>query len=378
MVVEETGGNLIIRRSVNVLERIYVEPTNACNLTCVTCVRNIWQEQPGWMSGETFQRFLEGLRLWDTRPTIFFGGFGEPLSHPDILEMIAAARHFGAPVELITNGILLEPQLAARLLELGVRTVWVSLDGVNPDSYQDIRLGGYLEPVLDNLRAFKILRTQQPGCETQLGISFVAMRRNISDLPDLLKLGGELGAKKINVTNLLAHNPDMHIETLYDKIQAETRQIPDLELARLDASENVLRIVQGMVKSGVQISISGVVSQTEQRACPFLEKASVSIRWDGAVSPCLGLLHTHTAYLGDRVRQSLAFTVGNVKDADLRSLWMQPDFVELRERLQLFDYSPCVYCNTCEMSEKNLEDCFGNRQPACGGCLWAQGLITCP
>lgn len=32
----------------------------------------------------------------------------------------------------------------------------------------------------------------------------------------------------------------------------------------------------------------------------------------------------------------------------------------------------------CEMSEANEEDCLGNTFPACGGCLWAQGIIQCP
>jgi len=252
------------------------------------------------------------------------------------------------------------------------------LDGVTPESYQDIRLGGYFEPVLCNLIAFQQMRARMTGCETTLGFSFVAMQRNIGDLPELLELARELGARKINVTNLLAHNPDMHAQTLSGRAQTETRLLPEVELARLDLNEETLRIFRQLVNSGAQISISGASSQAAKRSCPFLEKASLSIRWDGAVSPCLGLLHTHEAYLGDRLRQSHAYLVGNVNEADLSALWMQADFVQLRERLQQFDFSPCVYCNTCEMSEQNLEDCFGNRQPACGGCLWAQGLITCP
>jgi hypothetical protein len=30
------------------------------------------------------------------------------------------------------------------------------------------------------------------------------------------------------------------------------------------------------------------------------------------------------------------------------------------------------------MADGNQEDCIGNHAPACGGCLWAQGLIRCP
>lgn len=378
ILVEEDSGRLVLHRSVNVLERVYVEPTNACNLTCRTCVRNIWQEAPGWMSRETFGRICAGLCAWEPRPTVFFGGFGEPLAHPDFIDMVAAARLAGAQVELITNGILLEGKLAEEILRAGVRTVWVSLDGVKEASYQDIRLGGYLGQVMGNLGEFQRMRAEMAGSETRLGISFVAMRRNLDDLPELLNLARDLRVSRINVTNLLAHTDEMRSERLYAQSQLDSHILPEVELARLDLDEHSLRIFRQLVKSGVQITISGSDTQSVRRRCPFLEKASLSVRWDGEVSPCLGLLHTHDSYLEERLRHSFAFSIGNVNKTPLNELWTQTDFVGLRERLQQFDFSPCVYCNTCEMSEQNTEDCFGNRQPACGGCLWAQGLITCP
>lgn len=378
ILLEEDDGRLILHRSVNVLERVYIEPTNACNLTCRTCVRNIWQEAPGWMSMESFNRICEGLQSIATHPAVFFGGFGEPLAHPNFIAMVEQARGLSVAVDLITNGILLEGEVAKKILRAGVRTVWISLDGITAGSYQDIRLGGYLEQVLDNLRAFQSLRENSRGNETQLGISFVAMRRNIDDLPGLLQLARDLRVKHINVTNLLAHTDEMRADRLYDQIQFDTRTLPEVELARLNLDENSHRVFRQLVKSGAHISIAGALSQPARRVCPFIEKASLSIRWDGEVSPCLGLLHSHESYLEDRVRRSHAYLVGNINSSRLGELWMQTDFVELRKRLQQFDYSPCVYCNSCEMSEQNLEDCFGNRQPACGGCLWAQGMITCP
>jgi arsenite-transporting ATPase len=56
-----------------------------------------------------------------------------------------------------------------------------------------------------------------------------------------------------------------------------------------------------------------------------------------------------------------------------------PEIVRvMRERLLAFDFAPCTICNSCDMADENLEDCFGSPAPACGGCLWAQGFIQCP
>jgi dihydroorotate dehydrogenase subfamily 1 len=42
------------------------------------------------------------------------------------------------------------------------------------------------------------------------------------------------------------------------------------------------------------------------------------------------------------------------------------------------DGEACTSCGACELMNNNEEDCFGNKFPTCGGCLWAQGVIQCP
>ncbi|MEX0973885.1 MAG: hypothetical protein WD024_00830 [Bacillota bacterium] len=59
-----------------------------------------------------------------------------------------------------------------------------------------------------------------------------------------------------------------------------------------------------------------------------------------------------------------------------------PDVLTLAERLNAKKVSVSnVLPYTAEMeeySEKNQEDCTGNKFPTCGGCIWAQGVIQCP
>jgi MoaA/NifB/PqqE/SkfB family radical SAM enzyme len=69
-------------------------------------MRNAWDEPLGHMSRETFSRIIEGLKDFAPVPSVFFGGLGEPLFHPDILGMVARAKSLDTTVELITNGTL--------------------------------------------------------------------------------------------------------------------------------------------------------------------------------------------------------------------------------------------------------------------------------
>jgi len=93
------------------LAKLYIEPTNQCNLNCRTCIRNVWDEPMGKMSDEVFTMVMEGLRAFSPIPTVFFGGFGEPLFHPSIIDMVAQAKSLGTSVELITNATLLTRDL---------------------------------------------------------------------------------------------------------------------------------------------------------------------------------------------------------------------------------------------------------------------------
>ena len=44
------------------LAKLYIEPTNQCNMRCRTCIRNVWDEALGKMSDAVFDRIIEGLR----------------------------------------------------------------------------------------------------------------------------------------------------------------------------------------------------------------------------------------------------------------------------------------------------------------------------
>jgi MoaA/NifB/PqqE/SkfB family radical SAM enzyme len=112
--------------------------------------------------------------------------------------------------------------------------------------------------------------------------------------------------------------------------------------------------------------------------CPFIEQRSTSVAWDGSVSPCLGLLHSHVGYLSDRRQSVQCYKLGNVNDRSLRDIWQSEEYSRFRQKVEEFDFAPCTICGGCEMAEENQQDCFGNGFPACGGCLWARGVIQCP
>ena len=384
--VETNGNGLYLRPSINTLKRVYVEATNKCNLTCSTCMRNVWDVKYGHMSSETFERILSGLGNFPEKTEFFLGGYGEPLSRPDILQMIERAKERGHRVSLITNGILLTESVSRRLIELNLDMLWVSLDGASPECYTDVRLGDSLPTVIENLTRLRTQKYQKFGGSNwsgypKLGIAFVAMRRNIHDLDEVVRLGTRLGAVEFSVSNVLAHNTDLLDENLYmrslDMVAGQEIR-PLVHMPLMDIQPETMKALTAVLKDLNRLEFTGSLLNRNTDQCPFIERGSLAIRWDGKVSPCLPLLYTHKHFLDDRERTSREYFVGDIHESDLVNIWNDRVYMDLRKRLQDFDFSPCAFCNSCEMANENMEDCFGNIQPTCGGCLWARGLIRCP
>jgi MoaA/NifB/PqqE/SkfB family radical SAM enzyme len=382
VLVDVTPQGLRLRNPVSHLARVYIEPTNCCNLTCRTCVRNNWEGVLGHMAQPTFERIIDGLKSFPLPLTVFFGGFGEPLSHPHIIQMIGQAKAMGASVAMITNGTLLSAERSRQLLDVGLDTLWVSLDGATAASYSDVRLAESLPRILENLTAFHNLRVHAPAFP-DLGIAFVAMKRNINDLPALLCLGQRLGANRYSISGVLAHTEEMRQEVLYalslsDEPGPPSTWAPQISLPRMDIDQTTRDVLFRVLRNGRNISLGGADLNASKNRCPFIESGVTAIGWDGGVSPCLPLLHTNNNYLGNRQRLSMRHTFGNVNESDLDSIWSKPEYVAFRRRVQAFQFSPCAFCGGCDLGSSNQEDCFGNEAPTCGGCLWAQGVIQCP
>jgi MoaA/NifB/PqqE/SkfB family radical SAM enzyme len=149
-------------------------------------------------------------------------------------------------------------------------------------------------------------------------------------------------------------------------------------MARMDPDRGLGGVLENVVQGLYGPRLEGAELLWPSDTCPFVARGSTCVRWDGAVSPCLPLLHTHQSYLENRLRTTSAYVIGSMREQSLQEIWMSAEYVALRKRLEEFDFSPCTACNSCEKADGNQEDCFGNTAPACGGCLWAQGFIHCP
>lgn len=376
------GGRAEILPNIHSLNRLYIEPTSRCNLACRTCIRNTWDEPMGHMDMDVFDRLVGQLPRFPHLESVMFGGFGEPTAQPRILDMIRAVKGLGLRAEMTTNATLLDDALIDGLLRERLDALWISLDGTTEESFAVVRPGAGLSRVLDNVDRLAA-RNGRDGHTIDIGIAFVVMKTNLGDVKHLDRLARSVGARRIIVSHVLPYSEAMEKEMLcLQTLTLETFTFApgktELSLPRIDVNNTTKETLFSLLQGFENLTFMGNRIAVDSRRCRFVHDRTAFVRWDGMVSPCMGLLHSHKTYLYGLERRVRAHAFGSVRTGDLYDIWDSKAYAGFRDKVKAFDYSPCHVCGGCSLLEKNEEDCYGNAFPACGGCLWAQGIIQCP
>lgn len=345
------------------VKRIYIEVTTECNFSCITCIRSSWQDKLVHMDWETFENILRNLKDLPNLESVHFGGFGEPMMHPRIFDMLKAVKELGLKVEMITNGSYLQEENIRQLIDLELDLLFTSLDSPDEEEYNEIRQGANFQRVSQNIANLQAMKRQQKVKKPELGIEFVAMKKNYAKLPKLIRMACNLNASQIIVSNLLPYHESMKDEIVYD--------IDDTDTGQMFGNESLLITIKAQMSS---------MKLRTDRNCKFIKDKSLCINYEGNVSPCYALMHTYQCYIYGRKKEMYACYLGNVNEKELQEIWMDSGYVNFRRIVNENHFPSCTDCRSlegCSYTESNEMDCWGN-SPSCAECLWARQIIACP
>ena len=150
-----------------------LEVTNDCNLNCRICMRT--SRNIGYLDFENFKR----LPLRDFRE-VAFHGWGEPLLHPQLFNMISYAKSLGLKTSLITNGTIVHKHI----------------DDIFESGLNEIAFGIYTlkrkEKVIKNLENL-VNEKKTRDSKLKIFIDITIFSKNINEIPEIVKLGSDLG-----------------------------------------------------------------------------------------------------------------------------------------------------------------------------------------
>jgi len=145
--VLESGKRLLDRKPLQC--SLYV--TDRCNLDCAYCTE--YDNTRPHPTLENLKIWIRKIRDLGTMRIALVGG--EPLLHPEIVEIVRYCRELGLATSLTTNGFLLTRKLVAQLEEAGLQVLQISVDRMTPSPVTKKSFKTVL-PKLDYFRDSKI------------------------------------------------------------------------------------------------------------------------------------------------------------------------------------------------------------------------------
>ncbi len=302
-------------------DRMYIESTNLCNLGCVMCPTGLKQvtRAKGYMDFDLFTSIVDEMAPWVKATTLHI--WGEPLMHKRIFDMVAYTRKKGLRSEISTNATLLDERKSKGLLDAGLSTIYLCLDGFRPETYEAIRVKADYEKTNENIRRFLELKQKQGDGGPYVNLQIIQMEQTMSEIDEFVQNWSLPGIDHINVKP-------------FDSWGGQVDAINDL---RADDPANFV--------------------PQERYACPNLWY-HVHIYWDGRIAMC------------DR-DFNLNYDLGNVISPDgqveVMKNWNGPKMQGLR-RLHLDGkadtVSPCDSCVEWAWWKPRLFGGYGNYNAA--------------
>ena len=317
---------------------VQIEPVGQCNLRCAMCpIAYRPEAQPGtpaaFIDPALFRRLVDGFQGVEE---LQLQGLGEPLMHPAFFEMVRYAADKGIRVSTNTNLTLLTPTRARQCVASGLHTLHLSIDGATATTYESIRLGARFSKVLRNLDRLVAARTESGRQTPQLRVVCVAMRRNLHELADLVRLVHAHGVDTVFVQHLCHEYGEQDLPTAY-------RPMRDFVSTESLLTEHPDRVAQAFDDArrtadelGVELRLPPLTpdqpAQPRQRRCDWpWQGAYLSYRGDAM--PCCMVSTPDRAQLGSMANDGVA------------TVWNGPAYQRFRAALE--SGTPPDICRSC-------------------------------
>jgi len=189
------GLATMLRRGVVVKRypvHLQLESTDACNLNCTTCSRDVLVDKSTLLDRELWKKVIDELQP----ANLNVSGIGEPFLHPEILDIIRYAKRNGAAVNCATNLTRIKGR-HQEVVASGIDQLKVSIDATDPETYRTIRGEDAWGEIVENIREIVRWREKLGSATPSLRFNFALQRFNYLQVADLVDLAADLGVNGI-------------------------------------------------------------------------------------------------------------------------------------------------------------------------------------
>lgn len=311
--------------------RLVFELTNACNLNCIMCGRNAADFRPTVFDMDVFRSFEP---LMDMVEEVTLMGWGEPTIHPNFIEMLEIINKHSARKYFCSNGMNLK-KIKNAIFDYNVDVFAISLDGATDETNSRIRRGSKIDQITEDLKDIVRIKKERGLKYPWINFVFCAMRSNIRELPDLVRLAAEIGIEEVKVVYLTVFGEDLMNESLWGHE----------DLVR-EVFEEAIRVGDEL---GILLKLPHYIGEDEagnklHKDC-FVAWRDFFLGSDGYVRPCMSTPIHFFEY--DR-------------NKDFMEMWNAPEYQKYRAYVNDSDKmdSPCRRCYQSSHCNWNRKESF--------------------
>jgi MoaA/NifB/PqqE/SkfB family radical SAM enzyme len=294
-----------------------IEPVGQCNLRCRMCpiqFRPDGGDGPAaFMPFDTFRALLD---QFDGLQELHLQGLGEPLLHPRFFDMVRLAAGRGIEVTTNTNMTVMTAEMAARCVDSGLATVCVSLDAAHAAAYEAIRLRARFDKVLRNLRRLVAAKAACAATLPHIELVAVLMRRNLDELPALVRLAAAEGAGSVRVQQLCHDFGEASLPGRYQPMRSfiDAEMLTDADRARAAAVFDETR--RAAERLGLPLRLPRLAPREHAPGVPGRARCDwpwrgAYLSYDGKAMPCCMVATPDRIHFGDMASAGVAAVWGN-------------------------------------------------------------------
>ncbi len=281
-----------------------IEITNRCNLTCKMCPRDYFNLLKEDMPLETFKKIVDRI---ENITLLTLTGWGEPLVHPHIFEMITYCKERSHKVKLTTNGTLLTSEMRQRVFSSGLDEITISLESINKASEV-----GHTN--LDVLQHIKNLAKERQDNIPTISLQATLHKGRGQDVYEVIRFGKEAGVQRINLGRL-----DVRLNENLERPSAQ-EEISILRKADRLGRELGIRVdsIQYTLFDGFERTTYKILKSVLHRFGKYCLRLYdyVYINQKAEVTPCCGMP---------------TYGMGNLLEKGLGEIWKSKEFQYFRE-----------------------------------------------
>lgn len=311
---------------------LQLESTDACNLNCTTCSRDVIVRKASMLKNELWKKIIDEMK-----PTnINVSGIGEPFLHPHIYEIIEYAKRSGSAVNCATNFTRLRDN-HRRLVECGIDQCKVSIDATDPETFRLIRGEDSWGEIVDNIKKINEWKNKLGRKTPSIRFNFALQRFNYLQTVELVELARELSVDGIYYQFLSYVDMEDRKSMLTGDMSKE-KLLELVSEADCRAKEYGIQTNLDLWHRDFELFWNRMQPIDEYQPCKkscYMPWISTWLGADGWIRPCPIMPWTL-----DEGR------MGHLGEQSLAEIWNGPKYRELREALARGE-RPTRSCKTC-------------------------------